>query len=375
MNKKYFFSLWVISVFFLASCVSEKNNNTVISDVKEYPVTRLIAVDTFYYTEYVSEINARQYIEVRARVKGFLESINVDEGKYVPKGTVMFNISDAEYTASLARMQAVLKNVVAEKKALELDMERVKMLVDSNVISNTELKILKAKVESLNARIEEEQSNITHAEVTLSYTKIRAPYDGIINRIPLKVGSLVDEGTLLTSLSDNSEVFAYFKVSEREYLDYIVHRDDTTRKRYVDLILADGSLHPFKGRVETIEGEMDPSTGSIAFRARFPNPNRILKHGASGKVRLTRYISNRILIPQKATFDIQDKHFVFVVDSNNRVFMKSFMPQQRISHFYVMESGLSLNETILYEGNQNVRDSMEITPRFVPMREILDHTH
>jgi len=359
-----------LSILIFTGCRegSQEQKATTTSSLKELPVVRLEPVDTFCYNEYVAEIRAKQYIEIRSRVKGFLEHIYVDEGKYVARGTVLFHINDAEYRATLDRMEANLLSAIAEKNRIELEAERVKRLVDSNIVSLTELKIAQYNLEAAEAKIRQEEANVLQARLMLSYTDIRAPYDGFINRIMYKIGSLIDEGNLLTTLTDNSEVLAYFNVSEKEYLEYMREEDREKVSHEVEILLADGSLHAYKGMVETIEREVDPTTGSLAFRAKFPNPSRILKHGASGKVRIARKLKNVILIPQTATFDVQDRHYVFVMDSSHRLFSRQFFIQRRLGHFYVHDSGLHAGEIILYEGVQHVRDSMQVMPRFVSWR-------
>ena len=221
------------------------------------------------------------------------------------------------------------------------------------------------------AKVEEALANEEAAEHKLSYTHIRAPFNGFINRIPFKIGSLINEGSLLTSISENNQVFAYFDVSEKEYLAYAENSlKDSTGSKKVDLILADGKMHEQKGRIETIEGEIDGSTGNIAFRARFPNPDKILKHGASGKVRMTKRLINVLAIPQKATFEIQDKLYVYVVNKDNKLDIRNVTASNRLSHLFIISKSLKDKDMIVYEGIQNVSDGTVIHPRFIAMKEI-----
>ena len=164
----------------------------------------------------------------------------------------------------------------------------------------------------------------------VSLTSIRAPFDGVINRIPFKRGSLIEEGALLTTISDIREMYAYFNVSEKEYLAFIKKRLDPekTTVREVELLLADDHAYPYKGKIETTETIFEGNSGTIAFRARFPNPKRLLRHGATGKIRLATDVDDAVLVPQKAVFEVQDKNFVYVVDANNKVKTRSFVPQQ-----------------------------------------------
>lgn len=354
--------------FYMTSCNKSKGENT--PKIETYQVTSPIAIDTSYDIDYVSDINSVRNVEIRARVKGYIEQIYVDEGKPVRKGQILFSISKNEFKEGLYQAKAMLKSAIAEAKAAELTLQNTKLLVDKNVVSKTELEMAKAKLDALNAKIDEARSHEATAEIRLARTDIRAPFDGVIDRIPNKVGSLVDEGTLLTAISDNSEMLAYFSVSEKEYLDYMENKKQTPH-REVSLILANGEEHTHKGRVETLEGEFNAETGSIAFRARFPNPERILKNGSTGKVRMRNQLKNALVIPQKSTFEIQDKIYVYAVDADGRIKSRNFIPKLRIPHLYVLQSGLEKGDRFVYEGTQNLREGMQIKPQYVPMQAAL----
>lgn len=366
--------LMMVIVVLIAACESKKPAaETEVAPPKVLPVTNVLMKDTNLFREYVADIQAVQNVELRARVQGFLERIYVDEGQVVKKGQVLFKINDEEYRAELAKANANLESSIAEAKASELEVDRLKVMVEKKVISETELSVAEAKLKAVNARIEQSRWAKSNAELKLSYTSIRAPFNGIIDRIPFKVGSLIDHGTLLTTVSDISEVFVYFNVSEGEYLEYVKStvKESNGRNSLVSLMLADGTLYAHDGSVETMGGEFQASTGSISFRARFPNPNSILKHGASGKIRLSNTVTDAIMIPQKAVFEIQDKNFVFVVDSTNQVRMRNFVPKTRFSHYYIVESGLKSGEKIVYEGIQEIRDGMRIIPKQVRMDSLM----
>lgn len=351
---------------YLASCTASSKETTSDVEVQELPVTELKTSKTELFREYVGDVHAVKNVEMYARVKGYLEQIYVDEGKEVRKGQVLFRINNEEYTAELSKAKANLQSAIAEAKAIEVEVGRVKILVDKKVVSKTELEVAQARSAAVNARIEEARSAHSNAALRLSYTTIKAPFDGVVDRIPLKVGSLIDEGTLLTTVSDVSSVFTYFNVSENEYLEYVKTRGaNATEHRMVDLMLADGSFFSQKGKIETMEGEFDEGTGSIAFRARFANPAKLLKHGSTGTVRLANTIDDALLVPQKAVFEIQDKSFVYVVGKDNQVKMKSFVPRTRYAHYYIVQSGLEPGEKIVYEGVQTLKDGAKITPKLV----------
>ncbi|WP_259016031.1 efflux RND transporter periplasmic adaptor subunit [Emticicia fluvialis] len=360
-----------LSMLILASSCSTDDGQKQAQETEKFPVTSPIAIDTTLPIDYVAEINAVQNVEIRARVKGYLDHIYIDEGKYVKQGQLLFTINNPELNENIAKASAALKSTITELKATELELKNVRHLVDKNVVSNTELEMAKNKVDLAKAKVEEAQANETFAKIQLSYTQVKAPFSGIVNRIPNKTGSLIEDGTLLTSISKNDEVFAYFDVSEKEYLNYANGlKADQEQSKNVTLILANGEEHPFKGRIETTEGEIEQSTGNIAFRARFSNPDKILKHGASGKVRLLRKYKKALIIPQKATFEIQDKMYVYVIDKSNKVKIKPITTNSRMPHFYIIDSGLSPDDKIIYEGIQNIKDGMTVEPQFVEMNEI-----
>lgn len=364
MTQSTAFTFIIISAL-IAGCSASGNVKHNKQENQKIPVTELITKDTTLHHEYVSDIHAIQNVEIRARVEGYLEKVYVDEGREVKKGQLLFRINDAEYQAEFAKAEANLKNAIAEAKAAELEMKRVKILVEKKVVSNTDLDLAEARLDAAKARIEESESARANAAILLENTNIKAPFDGIIDRIPFKAGSLINEGTLLTTVSNLSVVYTYFNVSENEYLSYIKNElkpGADNQNNIVELVLADGTPYKYKGKIETMEGEFETSTGTIAFRARFPNPDKILKHRSTGKVRLANDVDDALFVPQKATMEIQDKNFVFVVDKNNQVKMKSFVPKKRLDDFYIVESGLEAGETVVYEGVQGLRDGMKIQP-------------
>jgi membrane fusion protein (multidrug efflux system) len=337
-----------------------KSNDS--NSLQEFPVTQVIRKDTVLFHEYVVDIHAVRNVEIRARVQGYLDFIYVDEGQYVKAGQPLFKINDEEYKAEEAKTKAIVNNAIAEEHAMQLEVERVSILVEKNVISQTELRLAKAKVDMAKAKVEEAKSHLLQANIRYSHTNIKAPFDGVVDRIPFKIGSLINEGHLLTTLFDSKYVYAYFRVSEKEYLKYIKSHPDDRRSNDVELIQADGNLHTQPGKIETLEGEFDTSTGTIAFRAKFPNPQNILKHGSSGKIRLSNTIENALMVPQKSTFEIQDKTFVFLVGADSIVKVKSFVPGARLSHYYIIESGLSEGDRVVYEGIKDLRDGTKIKP-------------
>jgi len=363
-----YFNISSIILLLASACT----NTTTEKRLREKPELKVMTLQAHSVTipqEYVCEISAVEYVEIHARVQGYLEEIYIDEGQWVKKGQPLFRISSNDYKEMVTRAEANLQRAIAEAKTKSLEVDRIKIMVDKNVISDTELEVANAKKDAAESGIREAQSILENARINLNYTFIRAPFEGIIDRIPFKIGSLINSGTLLTSVSNIDEVFAYFKVSEAEYLKFlgkeIKGRKFEKEHQKVSLELADGSAYPLDGYIEIIEGDIDRSTGSIAFRARFANPNAILKHGSSGKILMNKTWPDAILIPQESAFTIQDKIYVFRLDQENIAHAKSFTTLERYNQFFVT-NGLQAGDKIVVEGLQQIKDGEPITPRFLP---------
>ncbi len=351
-------------VLLLAGCSAQGNQEQPKDTPAEIPVISLERRDTILAHSYVADIQALQNIEIRARVQGYIDRILVDEGQAVRKGQLLFKLSDKSYRIALSKAAAELASARSAVKIAEVELERIRTLVEKKVISPSESTLGTARLSEAKARVDAALAVIDDAEHKLSFTSIHAPFDGVIDRLPLKTGSLVSDGTLLTTLSDNQEVYAYFDISENEYLQYLrtSGQGKLGQNQTATLILSDGTRYPFPGRIETHEAEFSDNTGSIAFRARFPNRNHLLKHGASGKVQLTSGLSQVLLVPQQAVFEIQDKNYVFVVGKDSVVHLKSFKPRMRIATSLVVAEGLEAGDHIVYEGVQNLKDGSRISP-------------
>lgn len=344
-------------------------------EILELPVVQLSPTDTFLQKSYVTRIEAVRNVEIRNKVEGYLDKIYVDEGQEVKKGQLLFAVNPKEYRTDVARSKAILSTAVAEAREAEVQLERVKLLVEKNIISKSEMEVAKANFNAKQARIREARSILANANTNLSYTFVRAPFNGIINRIPLKQGSLLPEGSLLTTVSDINSVFAYFNIAEDEYLRYL--RDKLKGKNgsnAVKLRLADGSKYKFAGSVETTSSEFQTGTGNMAFRARFPNPNKMLRHGGSGEVVLQTKANNILLLPQKSVFEVQDRNYVYVVDKEDKVKIKSFQPGSRVAGFYIVLAGLKPGERIVYEGTQGLKEGMQIKPLPRTMHDLMEET-
>lgn len=317
---------------------------------KERPkllVTTPVRRSTELVREYVAQVRAHQHIELRALERGYLQQIFVDEGQQVPIGQRMFQLLPVIYQAEVQEAQA-------EADRAEIEFNNTRALAEKNVVSAQEQALAKAMLAKA-------QAKVRVADTHRGLTQIRAPFSGTMGRFQARLGSLIDEGDLLTTLSDASKLWVYFNVSEREYLELKKESSDI-KGREVKLRMANGEIFEEVGHIETIDSDFDNETGTIAFRAGFPNPKGLLRHGETGKVLLTEQIPDALLIPQKATFQVLDKQFVYVVDGNNTVRTRPVTVLAELPQLYIIGSGLSEQDRVLVEGLRKVRDGSEITP-------------
>jgi membrane fusion protein, multidrug efflux system len=321
----------------------------------KFAVTSPVRKPTELAEEYVAQIHAIQHIEVRALERGYLQGIEVDEGQHIKNGQKMFQIMPMLFQAEVQKAQA-------EADLSELEYNNTKLLADKQIVSPNELALDKAKVNKA-------QAQLTLATRHQGLTEIRAPFSGIMGRFHVRLGSLVDEGDLLTTLSDNSQVWVYFNVTESVYLDFKTQSRD--EKPRVGLIMANGEMFKEIGQVETIEADFNNETGNIAFRAAFPNPDGLLRHGETGKVVMTTSLPNALLIPQKATFDVLDKKYVFVVDEKNVIHSREITVTDELPQLFVVGSGLDEKDKILLEGLRRVKDGTAIDVNFQKPAEVI----
>lgn len=340
-------------LFINASCESKHHEEKELET--QFLVTTPIKMDTSITVDYVSQIHAIQHIEIRAQERGYLEKIFVDEGQHVKKGQLLFQIMPRLYEAEMQKAKA-------EAEFAKIEYLNTKQLADSEVVSLNELALAKAKLDKANAELSLRQ-------VHLDFTEIRAPFDGIINKFHVRLGSLIDEGELLTELSDNSKLWVYFNVPEAEYLDY----RSTSDKLKVKLKMANNKIFENEGIVETIEADFNNETGNIAFRATFENPKGILRHGETGSILVTEALTNVLIIPQKSTFEVLDKKYVYLVDDNNVIHAKEITIQQELPHLYAISSGLTDNDKILLEGLRLVKEGQKIEAEFEQPSQVINH--
>ncbi len=326
----------------LSACHKEEEHKEALPKLE---VTAPLRKDTNITKEYVAQIHAIQHIDVRALERGYLQDIFVDEGQIVKQGQPMFKIMPNVYQVELLKAEA-------EAKTVQIEFENTRALAEKNIVSPNELALSRAKLDKANAEVKLAQ---TH----LSFTDIKAPFTGIMDHLAVRKGSLMDEGDLLTTLSDTSKMWVYFNVPESEYLDYREHHENDKNVK-VKLRMANGKVFDQTGVIETIEADFDNKTGNIEFRAGFPNPDRVLRHGETGSILMDVPYPNAMLIPQKATFEILDKIYVYVVRKDNTLEQRLVKVAAELPHIYIIESGLKDGERVLLEGLRRVHGGEKI---------------
>jgi membrane fusion protein (multidrug efflux system) len=326
---------------------------------RKFTVTNPIKKDTLITQNYVCQIHSIQHIELRAQEKGYLEKIFVDEGQAVKKGQLLFRIMPKLYEAEMQRAKA-------EADFAQIEYKNTKQLADKNVVAPNELAMAKAKYEKAKAEL-------ALTNVHLGFTEIRAPFDGIIDRFHVRLGSLVDEGDLLTELSDNSKMWVYYNVPEAEYLDYQAKFKDANGKAKVNLMMANNKKFDYPGIVETIEADFNNETGNIAFRATFPNPKSLLRHGETGNIEMMQPYKNALIIPQKATFEVLEKKYVYVLDKNNEIKSREITIAAELPHIFIIKDGLSVDDKILLEGLRLVKENEKIAYKLEKPEYVLSH--
>jgi len=338
-----------MSLFALLCITSCAKHEEKKEEASQYQVTTPLVRDTTITNNYVCQIRSIQHIELRALEKGYLQKIFVDEGQYVKKGQLMFQIMPVQY-------QAELQKAEAEANFAGVEYRNTKQLADSNIVSKNELALSKAKLDKAKAEV-------SLAQVHLGFTEVRAPFDGIMDHFQVRLGSLVDEGDLLTTLSDNSKMWVYFNVPEAEYLNYKTHAQQENLNN-VNLMMANQQVFRYPGVVQTVEADFNNETGNIAFRATFPNPNGLLRHGETGNIQMTLPMKNAMIIPQKATFEVLEKKYVYVIDKDNKIRSREISVGAEMPHIFVVRSGLNKDDKILLEGLRQVKENEKIAYKY-----------
>ena len=333
-----------------------------IPDEKAQPpqkvaVTSPQVKDVVATQRYTCQIRSQRHTQVSALQVGYLESVSVKEGQAVKKGDVLFKIVPTLY-------QARLDAELAEVELARIELENTRKQFSQKKVGAQEVALFEAKLKRAQAKAKV-------AEVELNFATVRAPFDGLVGHLEQQEGSLVKVGDVLTTLSDNSVMWVYFPVPEARYFEYMagVGKDN----HQIELVLADGSKFPEIGKIGAVEAQFNNETGTILFRADFSNPQRLLRHGQTGKVLLRRTLKKAIVIPQRATFEILDKRYVFVIDKDGVVHQRKIVIESEMDDIFVIKSGVDANDKIVLEGGRQIRDGEKVEYEFRKPEEALSN--
>ncbi len=331
-------------------------------------------------TGYPASIQGQQNIEIRPKVDGFVEKIYVDEGSIVKKGQLLFRINNPQYAQDVRTTEAGIKTAEADVNTARLQVEKVKPLVEKDIISHYELESAQLTLQTKEAALAQAKAALENARINVGYTTITSPVNGVIGSLPYKLGSLVNSSTAqpLTTVYNTSTVYAYFAMNEKQLLDF--SRDSSSNASLntrlknmpaVTLILSDGTTYDYKGRVETVNGLINTATGSANVRASFANPKGLLRTGSSATIRIPKVLKDVLVVPQNVTYELQDKHFVYLVDGQNKITNVAVtVMEQATGQFYIVTGGVKTGDKIIAEGANNLRDGTQIKPVEADTEEI-----
>ncbi|HMH20223.1 MAG TPA: efflux RND transporter periplasmic adaptor subunit [Puia sp.] len=331
------------------------------------------------YKEFNASLEGTKNIDIRSQVDGYLEKIFVDEGAFVKKGQPLFRLDARPFTEQLNNARATVLAAKANLSSAEINVSKLEPLVKNNVVSDVQLKTAQAAYDAARANVAQAEAQVSNAQINLGYALISAPVDGYIGRIPSKIGSLVvrNDAQALTVLSEIREVYAYFSLSENDFIQFKNQfagrtiEDKIKQLPPVELILSDNTVYPQKGKVGTVDGQFSRTMGTISFRASFPNVNGLLRSGNTGKIRIPQSFASTLVIPQEATYELQDKIFVFAVGDSNKVAGKPITVTGRSGNYYLVDKGISPGDKIVYTGLDRLRDGMIIAPKAMSLDSLL----
>ncbi len=336
-----------------------------------YQVFEVTPQSATLHTSYPAVMQGEQDIEIRPKVDGYIDKIYVDEGAVVKKGQLLFKLSAPQYEQDVKNASAAILSAKADINTAEIAVNKTKPLVDKGIISHYELETDQNTLNNKKAALEQAQTTLATARVNLGYTLVTSPVDGVVGSIPYRLGSLITSTTTnpLTTVANIGKVYAYFSLNEKQLLDFSrTVKGSTLDEKLkntpdVNLILADGSTYSEKGRIQTISGVLNTATGSASFRAAFPNPVHLLRSGSTGNVDIPEPLKNAILIPQKSSYELQGKHFVYVVDQSDVVKSQEVaIMELTAGQYYVVTSGLKTGDKVVLDGTSSLRDATKIKP-------------
>jgi membrane fusion protein (multidrug efflux system) len=358
---------------FFSSCGNDKKNGKAPVTPQTYSELTLEPRSATIFNDFPATIEGIEIVQLRPMVDGYLEKVYVPEGADVTKGQLLFKIKNPIYDEAVVTAKAAVQSAQANVDAAKMNVEKVRPLVEKDIVSKYELESAQYSLKGMEAALDQANAALRNAETNVGYTTLRSPITGVMGTIPYKIGDLISSTTSssLTSLARIDQVYAYFALSEKQLLGLSNRVPGTTLQDKLDrlppvsLVLADGSQYPQKGKLETASGMITTATGTVSLKAQFQNPTNLIRSGASAVVRIPRTIDTALLVPQSATYQLQDKIFVYQVIENNRVIsMPITGSATNDGKYLVVTQGVKRGDKILLNGF-NLRDSTVVIPQSV----------
>src|SRR5574344_217769 len=367
MKKRVIYFTIIMVIFSLSSCKGKKDSD---QQPPEYKTMILDTATAVVYTEYSTIIQSKSIVEIRPKVSGYLTKIAIDEGQWGNKGELLFKIDDSDFKQSVNAAKAGMQSAKANQDNAALEVRKITPLVEKGIISPFELETKKSNLQAAEASYNQAKANYENSLINLGYTSITSPITGVLGRIYVREGSLVGSSSQdpLTTVSSEGDVYAYFSYDEKNLNP--IRREELKSGQYkpesqniVELIQADGNIYQYKGKLESATGIIDRTTGSIQLKVVFPNPKFEILSGSSGILRFPATYHGYIVIPQSATFELQDKIMVFVVGPENKVSSRNVVVEGVSGKNYVIYQGLKKGDRIGTEGANKLKEDMIITPK------------
>jgi membrane fusion protein (multidrug efflux system) len=364
-------SVILLAVIFTSSCKNEKAGPAAEMP-REYKVKTVKSQSVTIHQDFPATIEGQQVIEIRPMISGYLQDIYVDEGDHVKKGQLLFKIRNPMYEQQVITARASINRAEADVNTSAMEIEKIRPLVEKQIVSDYRLKSAELNLGSRKAALEQAKAELANAEANLAYTNIRSPMDGIIGTFPYKQGALVSSNSqeALTTLSNIDTIFAYFSWNEKQLLDFLSGSPGESLDEKIKniplatLILANSTEYPQKGRISMASGMISTQTGSATFKAIFPNKEGLIRSGSSATIRIPEVQHSVLVIPQSATYELQNKYFAYRVDSGNKVAAVAFdhVPSDDGQSFLV-KKGIEPGDMIVVEGINSLKNGAVIIPR------------
>ncbi|GEN77080.1 efflux RND transporter periplasmic adaptor subunit [Chryseobacterium hagamense] len=369
----------ISSIILLQNCTQAAESSNAALPAPELPVYSVITSPATVYQEFPTALEGKNNVEIRSQVDGYLDKIYVEEGAYVRAGQSLFKIDSRSYGEQMNMASANLQAANANIQKAKVEVDRLEPLVAAKVVSDVQLRTAKANYTAAVAAASQARASVGSAKINVGFTTITAPVSGYIGRIPHKKGSLISrtDPSPLTLLSDISEIYAYFSLSELDFIAFQKKYPGATLNEklknmpMVELVIADNSIYAEKGKMSIVDGQFDKTTGAISVRAVFPNTAGILRTGNTGRVRMPQLFDKTLVIPQESTYEIQDKTYVYVLGKDNKVTGKPVKISGKTDSYYFISEGLAAGDKIVYTGLGTLKDGVSIKPKAISSDSLL----